>query len=193
MNEQEYFGTIARQKKTIHRQGWWLSLLILVTVVQALTIRSNTGDERQAFIPPEISRPFWVSATDASQSYFEDLGQFINSLPLNVTPETIGKACSQYLTYILPRDRDIYQRKCELQEMRVKRDGASSMCATKEIQTDLKHRKVAITCQLTSIVSGQAFPPGTKTFTMEFVPFGGRMYITNHEEVNPDDPFANKK
>lgn len=193
MDEQTFFGTIAKQKKTIFRQSIWISLLIFAIVVQALTIRSNTGDERQAFIPPEISRPFWVSATDASQSYFEDLGQFINALPLNVTPETVGKACSQYLTYVLPRDRDAYKKRCDLQEIKVKRDGTSSMCPTKEIFTDLKHRKVVITCQLTTVVSGQPFPPKAKTYVMEFVPYGGRMYITNHEEADSNDPFATKK
>jgi conjugal transfer pilus assembly protein TraE len=193
MDKDSYLGEIAQAKTANRHLKFMLGGAILTILILASVIRAQTGETKTAFVPPEITRPFWISSEDASQSYFEDLGQFINNLTLNVTPETVKKSCDQYLTYVLPKDRDAYKKNCDLQVSRVKRDGSSSMFAIKELRTDLKNRRVALTGELVTIIAGRPFPPHLKTYVIDFVHSGGKFYITNHHEADNNDPFAEKK
>lgn len=193
MDKDTYMGQLAEAKADIRRLKWILAGCVAAIVVMASTIRAQTGETKTAFVPPEITRPFWISSEDASQEYFEDLGQFINSLTLNVTPETVKRTCDQYLSYVLPKDRDTYRKRCDLQIARVKRDGSSSMFSTKVLRTDLKHKRVAMTGDFVTIVSGKPFPPRLQTYVIEFVHSAGRFYITNHHEADNNDPFSDKK
>lgn len=191
MDTDKYFGEMDMEKRKNRKLQWVVAACIAIILIQASSIRAQTGETKTAFLPPEISKPFWISSEDASPEYFEQLGMFINNLPLNVTPETVKEACKQYLNYVLPKDRDKYKKKCDVDEARVRRDGSSQMFSNREVRTDAKNRRVAFTGVLTTIVGGKAFP-SNQTYVMEFVPYGGRFYIANHEKADPNDPFAQK-
>ena len=192
MDTDKYFGELDMERRKNRKLQLVLAACIAIILIQASSIRAQTGETKTAFLPPEISKPFWISSEDASPEYFEELGMFINGLPLNVTPETVKQACRQYLTYVLPRDRDKYKKKCDEDEARVRRDGASQMFSTRDVRTDARNRRVAFSGVLTSIIGGKAFP-SNQTYVMEFVHSGGRFYIANHDKADPNDPFAPKK
>lgn len=192
MNQDKYFGELDMERRKNRKLQWVLAACIAIILIQASSIRAQTGETKTAFVPPEITRPFWISSEDASPEYFEQMGQFINSLPLNVTPETIGQACKQYLTYVLPRDRDAYKKKCDLTAARVKRDGASQSFSIGTIKTDAKNRRVAFTGVLTTVISDKVYR-NNETYAMQFVHSDGRFYIGNHEKADPNEPFSQKK
>jgi conjugal transfer pilus assembly protein TraE len=192
MDTDKYFGELDMERRKNRKLQLVLAACIAIILIQASSIRAQTGETKTAFLPPEINKPFWISSEDASPEYFEELGMFINGLPLNVTPETVKQACKQYLTYVLPKDRDKYKKKCDEDEARVKRDGASQMFSTRDVRTDVKNRRVAFSGVLTTIVGGKPFP-SNQTYVMEFVHSGGRFYIANHERADSNDPFAQKK
>lgn len=192
MDKDSYFGELDLARRKNRRLEWVIAVCLAIIFIQAGSIRAQTGETKTAFIPPEIGKPFWLSGADASPEYFEELGQFINGLPLNVTPETVKQACRQYLTYVLPRDRDKYKKRCDEDEARVKRDNASQMFSVRDIRTDARNRRVAFTGVLTTVISGKAFP-SNQTYVIEFVHSGGRFYVGNHEKADANDPFAQKK
>lgn len=184
MKTDTYFGELELEKRKNRRLQWALAASISAILIQASTIYAQIGDTKTVFVPPEISKPFWLSGEEASTDYFEQLGQFINGLPLNVTPETVHQSCSQYLAYVLPKDRDRHKKRCDVESARVRRDGASQMFATREVQTDQKNRRVVIAGVLTTIISGKAFR-SNESYVIEFAHFGGRFYVSNHEKVEP--------
>ncbi len=192
MDTTNYFGQLVSEQRKNTKLQWVLAGCVLVILIQASSIRAQTGETKTSFVPPEITRPFWISGEDASPEYFEQMGQFINLLPLNVTPETVGQACKQYLTYVLPRDRDKYKKQCDLTEARVKRDGASQSFSIANIATDAKNRRVAFTGVLTTII-GDTISRNNESYVLQFVHSDGRFYIGNHEKADPGDPFAPKK
>jgi conjugal transfer pilus assembly protein TraE len=192
MDTDKYFGELDMEKRKNRKLQWVLAACIAVILIQASSIRAQTGEVKTAFLPPEISKPFWISGEDASSDYFEQLGQFINGLSLNVTPETVDQACVQYLAYMLPKDRDRHKKRCDVEAARVKRDGASQMFSIKEINTDAKNRRVVIAGVLTTLVSDKPFK-SNETYLIEFAHANGRFYVSNHEKVDPHDPFAQKK
>ena len=192
MDTPTYFGLLAAEQRKNAILQWVVSGCVAVILIQASSIRAQTGETKTSFVPPEIARPFWISGEDASPEYFEQLGQFINSLPLNVTPETVGHACKQYLTYVLPTDRDTYKKNCDLTAARVKRDGASQSYSLTNIKTDAKNRRVVFTGVLTTIIN-DSVSRINESYVMQFVHSDGRFYIGNHEKADSNDPFAQKK
>jgi conjugal transfer pilus assembly protein TraE len=192
MKTDEYFGELDTERRKNSKLQWVLAACVAIILIQASSIRAQTGETKTAFLPPEIQRPFWISAEDASPEYFEQMGQFINLLPLNVTPETVAQACKQYLAYVLPRDRDAYKKKCDLTAARVKRDGSSQSFSTATIRTDAKNRRVVFTGVLTTVISDKVYR-NNESYVLQFVHSDGRFYIGNHEKADPNDPFAQKK
>lgn len=192
MNTDNYFGQLDAANRKNSKLQWVVAACVAIILIQASSIRAQTGETKTAFVPPEIQRPFWISSEDASPEYFEQMGQFINSLPLNVTPETVGQACQQYLTYVLPRDRDGYKKKCDFTAARVKRDGASQSFSTGSIRTDAKNRRVVFSGVLTTVISDKVYR-NNESYILQFVHSDGRFYIGNHEKADPNDPFAQKK
>lgn len=192
MDKDTYFGELDAARRQNRKLQWVVAACIITILIQASSIRAQTGETKTAFVPPEINKPFWISSEDASPEYFEQLGQFINGLSLNVTPETVAQSCVQYLTYVLPKDRDKFKRSCDLNAARVKRDGASQSFSTATIRTDAKNHRVAFTGVLTTIIADKPFR-SNDTYVMQFVHSDGRFYIANHEKADPNDPFAQKK
>jgi conjugal transfer pilus assembly protein TraE len=144
-------------------------------------------------MPPEISKPFWISGTDASPEYFEELAQFVGSLTTNITPETAAMSCNQFLLYILPKDRDKFRAKCDLEISRVKRDNVSQMFSLREVRADAKNKRVALFGTTLSFVGGKQLTKEAEVFLIEFAHYNGRFYVINHEKTDPEDPFHAKK
>lgn len=192
MKSDGYYGELDMERRKNRRLQICVACLVVSILVMASTIRAQTGKDRHSFLPPEISKPFWLSAEDASPEYFEQLGQFVNGLPLNVTPETAEASCKQFLMYVLPRDRDKFKKKCDVQTMRVKRDNASQMFSVREVRTDAKHRRVVLMGNLTTMIGDKTFKePGA--YLVEFAHSDGKFYVSNQEKVDANDPFNSKK
>lgn len=192
MESSNYYGELDLEKRKNRRLQQAVAACIVIMLIGISTIRMQVGKDRTAFVPPEITKPFWISSEDASPEYFEQLGQFVNGLNLNVTPETAMAACNQFLLYVLPKDRDKFKKKCDISTERVRRDSASQMFSVSELRTDIKHRRVAISGQLITLINDKTFKDN-QTYLIEFVHSDGRFYVSNQEKVDSDDPFNSKK
>lgn len=193
MQSDQYFGQIERLEGKNKRLQLYLGVCILIILFNAITIRAQVGKDRVNFIPPEISKPFWISSEDASPEYFEQLGQFVGSLPLNITAETAATACNQYLTYILPKDRDRFRKSCDVEAARVKRDNVSQMFSVQEVRTDPKNRRVVLMGTTVTFIGGKAVSKVAEAYRLEFAHRGGRFYLINQERADTSDPFGIKK
>lgn len=192
MKTEQYYGELDLEKRKNRRLQWALGACVFVILITTSTIRTQVGKERTVFIPPEITKPFWISGDEASPEYFEELGSFVNGLTLNITPETVGRACGQFLMYVLPKDRDKFKKKCDVEAARVHRDSASQMFALREVQVDAKHRRVALLGTLITLINDKSFK-NNEAYLMEFEHSDGRFYVTNQEKVDSNDPFGLKK
>lgn len=192
MESNNYYGELDLEKRKNRRLQLTIVVCILIILIGISTIRMQVGKDRTAFVPPEITKPFWISSEDASPEYFEQLGQFVNGLTLNVTPETAMVACNQFLIYVLPQDRDKFKKTCDVSTERVRRDSASQMFSVRELRTDVKRRRVAISGQLITLINDKIFKEN-QVYLIEFVHSDGRFYVSNQEKVDADDPFSNKK
>lgn len=187
MHGEEFINELDRAKTSVRRHQAALAALIVLALLQAGSIYRQSGSERQHFLPPEISRPFWLAGTEASAEYFEDLGQFVNGLVLNVTPETVDMACRAYLRYVLPRDRNKYQSRCDVEARRVKRDNAAESFSLRSVRTDPRRHRVVLEGTQVTIINDKHFK-ARRTYLIDFVHADGRFYVGTHEKVEDHDP-----
>lgn len=192
MNSDKYFGELETERTKNRRLQLAVGLLVIILLICVSTIRAQVGKDRVNFIPPEVTKPFWISAEDAAPEYFEQMGQFVGTLPLNITPETATAACNQYLTYILPKDRDKYRKRCDVSTARIRRDSASQMFSVREVLTDPKNKRVVLIGTTMTYIDGKRVTSEADAYRLEFAHSGGRFYVTNHEPADPNDPFSLK-
>lgn len=193
MDSNQFFGELDLEKRKNRRLQLALGACVFIILIQSSTIRAQVGKERTSFVPPEITKPFWLSSEDASPEYFEQLGQFIGLLPLNITPETAETACNQYMTYVLPKDRDKFRKKCDIEAARIKRDNVSQMFSVRELRTDANHRRMAMLGTTLTFIGGKEVSKDSEAYLVEFAHSDGRFYLTNQEKVDVNDPFGLKK
>ncbi|TWI69287.1 type IV conjugative transfer system protein TraE [Pseudoduganella lurida] len=191
MDGDEFINALDKARSGIRKLQVALGGCIVLAIVQACSIARQAGNERQYFLPPEISRPFWLAGAEASPEYFEDLGQFINGLPLNVTPDTVDAACRQYLKYVVARDRARYKGQCDVETARIKRDGVAQTFSVREMHTDAHRRRVVLDGVLTTLVNDKPFR-APQTYLIEFEYSDGRFYVSKHDKVTPHDPHTFK-
>lgn len=189
MKSENFFGELDLANRKNRILQIVLGICIVIVFVQAVTINRQTGQDRTVFVPPEITRPFWISGEEASAEYFEQLGQFVGSLPLNVTPETIGAICRQYLNYVLPNDRDKFQKRCSVEQARVKRDNISQLFSVREVQSDAKTKRVALMGTLSTFIGEKRVSLENTAYLIEFAHRDGRFYVVNNEKVSAEDPL----
>ncbi len=192
MHTDQFYGELDAAKRDIGRLRLQLGACIAIILVLCSTVRFQLGTDRSVFVPPEISKPFWISGEDASPEYFEQLGQFLNGLTLNFTPETVTASCTQFLTYVLPKDRDKYRKRCDLEAARIRRDNASQSFSVRELRTDAQRRRVVLTGTLITFIADKSFK-SKEAYFIEFEHVNGRFYVSNHDKVDANEPFASKK
>ncbi len=189
MKSENFFGELDAANRKNKILQIVLGVCVLIILIQSLTISKQTGRDRVAFVPPEITRPFWISGEDASSEYFEQLGQFIGSLPLNVTQDTVAQACGQFLTYVLPRDRPKFKKRCTIEEARIRRDNISQLFSIREVKSDARNKRVALIGTLSTFIGEKRVSFEETAYLVEFAHSDGRFYVINNEKVNKDEPF----
>jgi conjugal transfer pilus assembly protein TraE len=190
MTPERYFSDLELERRRNKRLMMFLGLALLVILVQSCQNLKNTGNEVARFIPPEIHKPFWVSANNASPEYFEQLGLYLISLTLNVTPENAQTLLNQQMQFVAPAQRDAVKKAGDAAIARLKRDNASTMFALQETRHDTSGRRVAFIGYLHTYIDGKQVSRTAKAYLLEFAAAEGRFYMIRNEEVNPNEPFA---
>ncbi|MGK0674598.1 MAG: TraE/TraK family type IV conjugative transfer system protein [Halothiobacillaceae bacterium] len=74
------------------------------TIVRARVHLRLIGSERVVLLPPEINRTMWVSGSQASKEYLEEMGFWYAGLALNITPATSEYQNSLFLKFAAPSE-----------------------------------------------------------------------------------------
>jgi len=182
MEQALYTGTIEQLRERNRLLLWAVAGAVLTALVEAIALLQVIGSERQHFVPPEITRPFWIAGGTASAGYFEDMALFLHGLSMNVTPESAQAACKQYLGYVQPADRNLYQQRCDATAARLKRDNASQLFAVSELATNAVQRTVELDGTLTTLIGDKPFKEKQR-YRMVFDYQKGRFYVSEHLQL----------
>lgn len=85
-NEKKFFGFI-------------IIILVLVILVQGVLNYNLITANRTIVLPPAITKEFWATDKQISESYFEQIGFYIADRVLSVSPETVDSSYISLLPF----------------------------------------------------------------------------------------------
>jgi len=155
--------------------GLTLSLCVILTIV---------GTERIVFVPPSISKSFWVTKDQASKEYLEEMGAFVAWLQLDVSPKTIAWKRDVLLKWVSPGDYDSVKKHMDIESDRLVRNNASTFFEPQQLTADEKDQSVLITGRLRRQINGvDVGEPETRSYITKFKYAGGRVHVNVFKEI----------
>lgn len=85
-NEKKFFGFI-------------IIILVLVILVQGVLNYNLITANRTIVLPPAVTKEFWATDKQISESYFEQIGFYIADRVLSVSPETVDSSYISLLPF----------------------------------------------------------------------------------------------
>lgn len=167
-----------------------LAFSMVSNVALAIAYATSNHTVRTVFVPPNISKTFWVEEKAVSPEYLEQMGLFIAELLLNVQPYSVDYQLNYAKQYLDPRVSGDLSRRLDAAADQTKKGNVSSYFTVSRIQIDELSRKVAIFGGLEIWYSGQRISAKSTVFLMGFSVQNGRFYFNEFRETSQNDPFA---
>jgi conjugal transfer pilus assembly protein TraE len=191
MNEQDYAQS--KFKKWLRvgadRIIAGLSLLVALGVVSEKLI--NGIQIREILLPPEISRPMWVSNNgQVSAEYLEDMGLFIIQLVMNTTPVSVDYQSKMLKKYVCAEGYGSIDTLIRNNTEKLKRDSATTVFSPRTVLSDPTSGRVTMTGNLSVLIGDRRMSDEGKTFVLDFGNLSSKLCVKGLYEQKPNQPAA---
>lgn len=167
-----------------------LAVALLTNVLLAASILTMDRTVRTIFVPPEITKSFWVDGRKLSADYLEQMGDWVVYQFATVTPASIDYKAAQILKYVHPSVYGDLSIRFKQGSMRLKQENLSRFFFPKEIRVSEQAQAVAfIGTQESWIVDKRLPGEGLKAYLVVFDWDGAHTTIKELRETDPKNPF----
>lgn len=164
--------------------------LILLVVLMAMTIKQSIGNSRTVITPPQLTKEFWVSGSDVSQDYLEQMAYWYTGLALNITPQVSKYQNDLFLKYADPASSGRLAAEAGARAEFLNKNNAATVFSTRTIAADMPTKRVAVTGTLTTYVADKRVSERNATYMIGFNYINGQLYVSDFKETNAQDPFG---
>lgn len=165
----------------------WMGAIVLVQIL--VTVRLM-GSEKTILVPPEINRSFWVSGSDVSKEYLEEMAYWYAGLALNITPVVSDYQSNLFLKYAAPSEFGRLQAEMGARAEFLKKNNTSTQFAVRNVTTDEKNRRVALSGTLYTWTSDKKAGERNAVFMVGFKHMNGKLYVSDFKETSDQDLFG---
>lgn len=165
--------------------------LTVVVLIEAAAMWRLVGAEKTVLVPPEINRSFWVSGNAVSKEYLEEMAYWYAGLALNITPAVSDYQNSLFLKYAAPSEYGRLQAEMGARAEFLKKNNAATQFSVRNITTNEKDLKVALSGVLVTWVSDKKVGERNATYLVGFKFMNGRLYVSDFKETSEQNPFGN--
>lgn len=165
--------------------------LTVVVLIEAVAMWRLVGAEKTVLVPPEINRSFWVSGNAVSKEYLEEMAYWYAGLALNITPAVSDYQNSLFLKYAAPSEYGRLQAEMGARAEFLKKNNAATQFSVRNIITNEKDLKVALSGVLVTWVSDKKVGERNATYLVGFKFMNGRLYVSDFKETSEQNPFGN--
>lgn len=165
--------------------------LTVVVLIEAAAMWRLVGAEKTVLVPPEINRSFWVSGNAVSKEYLEEMAYWYAGLALNITPAVSDYQNSLFLKYAAPSEYGRLQAEMGARAEFLKKNNAATQFSVRNIITNEKDLKVALSGVLVTWVSDKKVGERNATYLVGFKFMNGRLYVSDFKETSEQNPFGN--
>jgi len=171
--------------------GKTVLVLSLCNLAALVGLVRSIGNERTVVTPPSINKSFWVDRDKASSEYLEQMGTFLTWLVLDVSPTSIDWKKEILLSYVSPDKFGALKTRQEVEAERLKRINAATTFAPQQLVASEDKQNLVVYGRLRTLVNGLETSNELKSYELAFSFSGGRMHLTQFEEVaHVADPKA---
>jgi conjugal transfer pilus assembly protein TraE len=184
MDFERHQQDLRAQRKSNRMLGAIVALLSACQLLSLAVIVSIVGSERTVIVPPSIDKTFWVTRTQASREYLEQMAGYVAWLMLDVSPSTIDWKRNVLLNWVPPAEHAAMKTRMDLEAERLRSNNASTSFLIQQFTADEKEQTVLVTGRLRRQINGtDVGEPETRSYLARFQYAGGRMHIQTFKEV----------
>lgn len=184
MEQKISFQQLAKVKLQRNIAILWLLLMIISNLIFGIVILNN--DDKTIIIPANLKQVAWISRTQVSAEYLEEIADYYANLLLNVTSRNYGKKLEIVLRHVHP---DHFKEILNQQSARANKYeelDASTSFQTMSLQTDAEQLKVIVTGRLIQYVSGHQTGSDIKKYQLRFNNDQKILTLTHFQEIKND-------
>ena len=155
------------------------------------TIATWPKTQRTIYLPPEVSKSFWIDSEKVAPEYVEMMGTYALQLVLNVTPQSVKYQGNMLLAITDPRAHPAIKQRIERTAARLSRDGVSTIFSPEAVYTDPKKpMRIAWSGNLVTLLTDKRVNEVRKFYMVEFETVAGRTVLSRFEETTEAAPLA---
>lgn len=177
---------ITMQSKTAIQRNMAIGLLVMTTalsLVLSITVFYLKDKERVVVVPSVINRDIWVGSKDVSDSYLEQMSEFLIGLVLNVTPSNFKVRTEHLLSHADEASYGVIKEKLTKEQLEIERRGLSTFFMVEGFKVYKGILKVEIKGVLKTWIGASLAESKQKIYQVEYVYRNGRLYIKNLMEL----------
>ncbi len=181
----EHYNSVVMQR---NRLMMACAALCMISVLLGASNFVLIGKERVIVLPAEVHRSFWVASDSVSDSYLEQMSQFLVHLLLNVSPNTVALHSEQFLAQVSSQHFAALKTQLVAQQLEVERLGISTTFDTKNFKINGKKLIAEVEGELKTTLGNSPMPTQKKIYRLQFVREQGRLWIRSFEEFKDASP-----
>jgi len=188
---EKYTDSIANARAEIRFLRWLAGGLAALALLLVMTTLRLIGSERVILLPPEVNRTMWVSGTQASKEYLEEMGFWYASLALNITPATSDYQNGLFLKFAAPSEYGRLQAEMGARAEFLRKNNVSTQFSVRSISVDEQNNRVALYGTLYTWTSDKKAGERNAVYMVGFKLINGRLYVSDFRETSDKNPFDN--
>jgi len=165
-----------------------LALSVLLNLIQAITVTNLLGKNRVVLVPPEIKEPFWVSSSDVSHEYLQQMTDYYLTLILNVTPETAAVKRELLLKCVHPSGYGSVKEQLISEESEIRKRQISRFFVPISYEVNNTEHWVKALGDLTILVGQQKVSVERVEYRIQYQLEAGRLLIEAFSEEPQHEP-----
>lgn len=158
--------------------------LLVTNFIQTLIIFCMIGNWHTVVVPAGLSKTFWVSHSDVSESYLSEMTQYFAGLALNISPDNAAYQRDAILKYTDPASYGRLKNQFIANEDHLKQNNLTTSFYPVDIQVDTQQLTAKITGDLKSYVGSQLTSSVRQTYLAMYTYHHGRLLISQFSEIN---------
>ena len=168
-----------------------MAALILAVIILAAAILTMDRTVRTIFVPPEITKSFWVDGRKLSPEYLEQMGEWVVYLFATVTPSSVDFKSAQILKYVHPSVHGELAVRFKAGAARIKRENLSRFFSPSEVRFSEAAQAIAFIGTSETWVADKRLPQAAiRAYLVVFDWDGSNTTIKELRETDPKNPFA---
>lgn len=144
--------------------------------------------ETTHILPPEIRRPYDIGADYANKDYLLDMANYVLSMVLTVTPESIEHNNKIILKMTQPEGYVDLKAALDAAALRIKKERVTTVWVPNSEEVYEKTKRVKVNGKLKTFIADKLTSERDKSYFIDFtITNSGRLYVSKIEEFVKDD------